>query len=80
MMVIFVLVVGLSNKHCKGDVVKDQSIDFVKLQGKYQFLHALKDLPYVEKVLLFGSRARGTAQERSDIDLAIVSPRASVKE
>ena len=28
--------------------------------------------PHVEKVLLFGSRARGDERERSDIDIAVV--------
>lgn len=28
--------------------------------------------PHVEKVILFGSRARGDERERSDIDLAVV--------
>ena len=32
--------------------------------------------PEVEQVILFGSRARGDAEERSDIDLAIVAPAA----
>ena len=30
--------------------------------------------PHVERVILFGSRARGDARERSDIDLAVVAP------
>lgn len=44
---------------------------------------ALKDLverlaehPDVEKVILFGSRARGDVGERSDIDLAVSAPNA----
>lgn len=36
--------------------------------------------PSVEKVWLFGSRARGDNQERSDIDLAIVSSGISENE
>lgn len=47
---------------------------------KYQFISKLKQLPFVEKVLLFGSRARGTHQERSDIDLAILCPHATDKQ
>ena len=43
----------------------------------YEFISKLKSLPFVEKVLLFGSRARGTNQSRSDIDLAIVCPKAT---
>lgn len=59
------------------------SIDISKLKEdfkKYQFIIKLKNLPFVEKVMLFGSRARGTQQSRSDIDLAIVCPLATVKE
>lgn len=33
--------------------------------------------PEVERVILFGSRARGDADARSDIDLAIDAPRAT---
>ena len=29
-------------------------------------------MPFVEKIILYGSRARGDHKERSDIDLAIV--------
>jgi predicted nucleotidyltransferase len=36
--------------------------------------------PSVEKVVLFGSRARGDEEERSDIDLAVVCPTATQKE
>lgn len=46
----------------------------------YQFISHLKQLPFVEEIWLFGSRARGDHQERADIDLAIVCPLASDKE
>jgi uncharacterized protein len=36
--------------------------------------------PSVEKILLFGSRARGDHDERSDIDLGIACPGASLEE
>jgi predicted nucleotidyltransferase len=36
--------------------------------------------PCVRRVILFGSRARGDAQPRSDVDLAIEAPGASVHE
>lgn len=42
--------------------------------NKYTFITKIKTLTFVEKVILFGSRARGTQQPRSDIDLAIVCP------
>ncbi len=38
----------------------------------YKFLVQLKKIQGVEKIWLFGSRARGDAKPRSDIDLAIV--------
>ena len=37
-------------------------------------------LPFVDAIILYGSRARGEARERSDIDLAISAPSASVRE
>ncbi|MBC8120721.1 MAG: nucleotidyltransferase domain-containing protein [Gemmatimonadaceae bacterium] len=36
--------------------------------------------PEVRRVLLFGSRARGDASERSDIDLAIEAPDATSRQ
>lgn len=43
----------------------------------------VKDLsrfPSVEKIILYGSRARGDAEERSDIDIAVVCPTATKRE
>lgn len=42
----------------------------------YHFFDKLRALPFVDKVILYGSRARGDNAERADIDLAIVCPRA----
>lgn len=42
----------------------------------YEFFRRLAALPFVDAIWLFGSRARGTARPRSDIDLAILCPRA----
>lgn len=39
---------------------------------KYKFLNQIKALPFVKEVWIYGSRARGDNEERSDIDLAIV--------
>lgn len=44
---------------------------------KYKFIEQLKSLPFVDEVWLYGSRARGDNKERSDIDLAIVCPKAT---
>ncbi|MEN8236865.1 MAG: nucleotidyltransferase domain-containing protein [Pseudomonadota bacterium] len=47
---------------------------------EYQFFKKLCALPFVEKMYLYGSRARGDYHSRSDIDLAIVCPSASREE
>ncbi len=44
---------------------------------RYRFISRLAALPFVEAVWLYGSRARGDNGRRSDIDLAVVCPRAS---
>jgi predicted nucleotidyltransferase len=41
------------------------------------FFKNLTELPFVEKIILYGSRARGDNRERSDIDMAMVCPTAS---
>ncbi|MDX1923835.1 MAG: HI0074 family nucleotidyltransferase substrate-binding subunit [Rickettsiaceae bacterium] len=43
----------------------------------YKFIKELKQLEFVEEIWLFGSRARGDNQERSDIDIAILCPKAT---
>lgn len=47
---------------------------------KNHFFKALMLLPYMDKIILYGSRARGDAKPRSDIDLAFVTPRADDKD
>ena len=42
-----------------------------------QIADELGQIPSVENVILFGSRARGNNWERSDIDLAVICPNAS---
>ena len=39
---------------------------------KYNFIEKIKELNFVKEVWLFGSRARGDNEDKSDIDLAIV--------
>lgn len=46
----------------------------------YAFFCALRDHPAVDAIWLFGSRARADAAPRSDIDLAIVCPRAGARD
>jgi uncharacterized protein len=41
------------------------------------FFKQLQKLDFIEKIILYGSRARGDNKERSDIDLAVVCPQAS---
>ena len=43
----------------------------------YAFFKKLAALPFVQKIALFGSRAKGTNSARSDIDLAIDCPKAT---
>lgn len=43
----------------------------------YLFLQKIAALPFVEAIYLFGSRARGDHRERSDIDIAILCPKAN---
>lgn len=47
---------------------------------KYQFFKLLQTLPFVKRIILYGSRARGNHQERSDIDIAIDCPDATENE
>lgn len=43
----------------------------------YDFIERIAALPFVNAIVLYGSRARGDARERSDIDLAVAAPRAN---
>lgn len=49
----------------------------MELFTKYRFFYILTCLPFVEEIWIYGSRARGDNEERSDIDLAIFCPTAS---
>lgn len=44
----------------------------------YDFYQKLTHLPFVERVILFGSRANDTFRSKSDIDIAILCPLADV--
>ncbi len=45
--------------------------------AQYEFWTKLTALPFVKSIYLFGSRARGDARPKSDIDLAVNCPGAS---
>ncbi len=49
----------------------------MNLVKQYKFISELMKKPYIEAIYLYGSRARGDHQERSDIDLAIVCSTAT---
>lgn len=46
----------------------------------YQFIEKLKKISGIKRIILYGSRARGDNEERSDIDLAIDCPGISFDE
>jgi len=43
-------------------------------------VESIRSLSAVDKIILFGSRARGGYDQRADIDLAVLCPRADLKE
>lgn len=47
---------------------------------KYKFIEKIAALHFVEKIFLYGSRARGDNHEKSDIDLAIYCPGANLSD
>lgn len=42
--------------------------------------HVFSSYPRVERVLIFGSRAKGTEKPHSDIDLAVIAPEMNERE
>ena len=48
--------------------------------SRYDFFQRICRLPFVDKIVLFGSRARGDHHDRSDIDLAVFCDQASDEE
>ena len=44
---------------------------------RYEFFGQITALPFVDRVMLFGSRARGDHDDRSDIDIAVFCDEAS---
>jgi predicted nucleotidyltransferase len=47
---------------------------------KYKFFDELKKLSFIDRIMIYGSRARGDNDPRSDLDLAIECPDASEKD
>jgi uncharacterized protein len=52
----------------------------MKQVSDYKFITKISDLPFVNKIYLYGSRARNDSGKKSDIDLAIVCPEANTKQ
>lgn len=46
-------------------------------QHVQEIVQRLAQLPYVNAIILFGSQARGTAREDSDIDIAVITSGAT---
>lgn len=46
--------------------------------GVVTLVRELADIPEVDRVILFGSRARGQARPRSDVDLAVEAEGAGI--
>ena len=64
----------MNNQSPAGDSQHDKAI------ADYKFFAQLQALAYVEKIILFGSRARGDYRPHSDIDLAIECSKATPQE
>ena len=57
---------------------RSQSLnDNSELIKTYAFYQQLCKLTFIDKIILFGSRARGDHKKKSDIDLGILCPHAN---
>lgn len=54
-----------------------QSKDYPMDITQYKFIPKIQNLPFVEKIILFGSRAKKTNRKMSDFDIAIICPDAT---
>jgi len=52
----------------------------LSLAIREDFARVFRAYPTIERVLIFGSRAKGTARPASDIDLAVVAPGMSASD
>lgn len=55
----------------------EATIEEDKPLEEYDFFRRITEMPYVELIYLYGSRALGAHHARSDIDLAIACPKAT---
>lgn len=55
-------------------------IEQKKFIEKIGFIQEIKKLAFVEQIILFGSRSRGSAGKFSDIDIAVICPSATIQE
>ena len=54
--------------------MEDQLIFGLAKRHYHDIVRVLSSYPQIERVLIFGSRAKGTEKPHSDIDLAVVAP------
>lgn len=59
---------------------KELRVAMEKKFTEYDFFKHLTALPYIEAIYVYGSRMRGDADKRSDLDLAISCPEATEEE
>ncbi len=62
------------------EVHGEQSLKFGLSPEQWQRVHAVfADYPEIERIVLYGSRAKGTYRPGSDVDLALFGPALNVK-
>jgi len=62
------------------EVHGEQSLKFGLSPEQWQRVHAVfADYPEIERVVLYGSRAKGTYRPGSDVDLALFGPALNAK-
>jgi uncharacterized protein len=79
----FVWAVVLFKKRCKKERMSMKSQEtqkFIAWLHSAAFVKNIKNFPFVKKVVLFGSRARGDNAQRSDIDIAVFCPHATIQD
>jgi proline iminopeptidase len=65
----------------QGGGVANQRLIFGLTEDNYQSItEVFARHPLIERVLIFGSRAKGTAKPWSDIDLAVIAPAMNDRE